>query len=109
MAYTLYLLAAFGGVIAGFMSTLAGLGSVVTLYILIDIIQLDPNVANGTNRIGIMAMCLMALPEFHKKGHLNLLKNKEIILTLFVGAIGGVSLALNVNNNDFKRVISSSQ
>ncbi len=102
MAFTLYLLAALGGVFAGFITTLAGLGSVLTLYILIDVLGLDADVANGTNRIGIMAMCITALPSFHKKGHLQVKKSWPIIATIFTGAMMGLALALNVDNKSFK-------
>lgn len=104
MAFSLYLLAALGGVFAGFITTLAGLGSVVTLYILIDVLGLDGDVANGTNRIGIMAMCITALPSFHQKGHLNLKKSWKIVATIFTGAMFGFALALAIGNEEFKSV-----
>ena len=104
MAFSLYLLAALGGVFAGFITTLAGLGSVISLYILMDVLGLEGDVANGTNRIGIMAMCLTALPSFHKKGHLKLEKSWKIIATIFVGAMFGFSLALTIGNEEFKSI-----
>ncbi len=100
----LYLLAALGGAFAGFVATLAGLGSVLTLYILMDVLQLDPDVANGTNRLGIMAMCLMALPSFYRTGHVNIGRDWRIIIALFFGAIGGFILALNIDNTAFREV-----
>lgn len=101
----LYALIALCGAFSGFVATLAGLGSVLTLYILIEVVGLDADIANGTNRIGIMAMTLMALPTFYKKGHLNLKKSWWIILSIFVGALGGAILAAQyVDNNDFKDI-----
>jgi len=96
----LYALIALCGAFSGFVATLAGLGSVLTLYILIEVVGLDSDIANGTNRIGIMAMTLMALPTFYKKGHLNLRKSWWIILSIFVGAIGGAILAAQYISND---------
>jgi len=104
MGILYYLLAVVGGLFAGFVTTLAGLGSVLTLYILIDVLELEAGVANGTNRLGILAMCIMALPSFYQKGHLNLNKSWPIILTIFIGAMGGVILALNIDNSAFKEV-----
>lgn len=101
----LYALIALCGAFSGFVATLAGLGSVLTLYILIEVVGLDADVANGTNRIGIMAMTLMALPTFYKKGHLNLKKSWWIILSIFIGALGGAILAAQyIDNADFKDI-----
>jgi hypothetical protein len=101
----LYALIVFCGVFSGFVATLAGLGSVLTLYILIEVVGLDADVANGTNRIGIMAMTLMALPTFYKKGHLNLKKSWWIVLSIFVGAVGGAIWAAQYTDNaDFRSV-----
>lgn len=100
----LYALIAFGGVLAGFITTLAGLGSVITLYILIEVAGLEPDVANGTNRIGILAMSLMALPTFYKGGHLNLKQGWPIILSLFVGAIIGVLLVVQLDGGSFRNI-----
>lgn len=101
----LYALIALCGAFSGFVATLAGLGSVLTLYILIEVVGLDADIANGTNRIGIMAMTMMALPTFYKKGHLNLKKSWWIILSIFVGALGGAILAAKyIDNAAFKDI-----
>lgn len=101
---SIYLLVIIGGIFAGFVTTLAGLGSVLTLYILIEVVGLDGDVANGTNRLGIMAMSLIAVPTFYKGGHLNLRKSWPILLALFIGSIGGVFLAVNLDNAAFRKV-----
>lgn len=101
---SVYLLVIIGGIIAGFVTTLAGLGSVLTLYILIEVVGLDGDVANGTNRLGIMAMALMAIPTFYRGGHLDLKKSWPIILALFVGSVGGVLLAVQIDNVAFKSI-----
>lgn len=101
---TLYALIAFGGFLAGFVTTLAGLGSVITLFILIEVVGLAPDVANGTNRIGILAMCLMAVPTFHKGGHLDLKRDGIIIIALFIGAMIGVLLVVQLDNTSFRTI-----
>jgi len=100
----LYILVALGGTLAGFIGTLAGLGSVVSLYLLIDVIELDPAMANGTNRLGVMAMAVMALPTFHQKGHLDIKRSWPIILSIFAGAIVGFFLATNIDNQAFRDI-----
>ncbi|BDS15016.1 sulfite exporter TauE/SafE family protein [Aureispira anguillae] len=102
MDIEIYLLIILCGAFSGFIATLAGLGSVLTLYILIEVIGLDGDIANGTNRVGIMAMALMALPTFYRKGHLNFRRSWLIILAIFIGALGGVALAITIDNNDFR-------
>lgn len=104
MGFYLYLLVALGGAFGGFISTLAGLGSVITLYVLMEELGLPPDVANATNRLGIMAMCVTALPSFHKKGHLKLEKNWKIIVPMFIGALGGAFYAMEIDNQQFRAV-----
>ncbi len=53
-----------GGVASGFINTLAGGGSAITLPILTELI--GPNAANGTNRIAIQLANLAALGRFAK-------------------------------------------
>lgn len=100
----LYLIMIIGSALAGFIGTLAGLASVLTLYLLIDVVQLDPTLANGTNRIGVLAMALMALPTFYKKGHLDLNKSWPIIMAIFIGSLGGFWVAIIIDNHSFKEV-----
>jgi uncharacterized membrane protein YfcA len=53
-----------GGLASGFINTLAGGGSAITLPILTELI--GPNAANGTNRIAIQLANLAALGKFAK-------------------------------------------
>lgn len=100
---TIYLLIVLCGIFAGFIGTLAGLGAVLSLYLLIDIVGLDATIANCTNRLGVLAMALMALPTFRKNGHLNLRKSKFIIVALVCGAIGGFALAIHANETAIRQ------
>ena len=55
------------GAFAGFINTLAGGGSFLTLPLLI-FMGLPPTVANGTNRLAIFLQCLFASAKFHSYG-----------------------------------------
>ena len=55
------------GVIAGFINTLAGGGSLLTLPMLI-FLGLPTAVANGTNRLAITVQSIFAVAGFRKKG-----------------------------------------
>ncbi len=100
---TIYFLIVLCGIFAGFIGTLAGLGAVLSLYLLIDVVELDATIANGTNRLGVLAMALMALPTFKKNGHLNLEKSKFIISCIVIGAIGGFAVAIYAQEQAIKQ------
>lgn len=54
------------GFLAGFINTLAGSGSLLTLPLLM-FLGLPANVANGTNRIGILFQSIVASGSFKQK------------------------------------------
>ncbi len=56
----------FGGLAAGFINTLAGGGSAITIPIMTEIVGIS--VANGTNRIAILLANASALTRFQKGG-----------------------------------------
>lgn len=99
-----YSIAILGALIAGAINTLAGNGSAITLTILTEVLGLPPNVANGTNRIGIFTQCFATSWVFHKEGKLQITRNKKYILPVFVGALAGGMVAINVSNEQFKTV-----
>jgi len=99
-----YIIAIIGALIAGGINTLAGNGSAITLTILIELLGLPPNVANGTNRIGVFTQCTATSWVFHKNGKLNLKSTQKYVYPIFIGAIAGGILALNVSNEQFRSV-----
>jgi len=101
-----FLLAIVGGLIAGIINTLAGNGSAITLTVLTEILGLPPNMANGTNRVGITAQSAMSSYIFQKNGKLKIKNSWFYIVLIFIGAMLGVYVALNVSNEQFKTVFS---
>ena len=93
-----------GGLVAGFINTLAGNGSAITLTILIEVLGLPPSVANATNRVGIMAQSVTGTWAFHKEGKLLLKRNLKYVIPIVVGSIAGALLAANVSNEQFRSV-----
>ncbi|HPX06839.1 MAG TPA: sulfite exporter TauE/SafE family protein, partial [Tenuifilaceae bacterium] len=61
-----YILMIAAGTAAGFINTLAGSGSLLTLPLLI-FLGLPANVANGTNRIGILLQSIVAVGGFKQQ------------------------------------------
>jgi len=100
----MYGIAVVGSLVAGGINTFAGNGSAITLTILTEVLGLPPNVANGTNRIGVFTQCTATSVVFYKNGKLKVARNKKYIIPIFVGAIIGGLLAINVSNEQFRAV-----
>lgn len=99
-----YIIAIIGSAFAGFINTLAGNGSAITLTILTEVLQLPGNIANGTNRIGVLAQSSASTYAFYKNGKLDLTKGHQPIFFISLGAILGIFLAVWVSNEQFKQV-----
>ena len=99
-----YIIAIIGSGIAGFINTLAGNGSAITLTILTEVIGLSGNVANGTNRVGVIAQASAGSYAFYKNGKLDIKNNWQPIIFISIGAIAGILVAVWVSNEQFKQV-----
>lgn len=93
------------GIIAGFINTLAGGGSLLTLPILI-FLGLPTAVANGTNRLAIMTQCLFAVIGFKRKGVSNFKLSLLLSVPALIGAIIGAQIAVDMSDILFKRVLA---
>ncbi len=98
------IIAIIGGFIAGIVNTLAGNGSAITLSIMTELMGLPPNVANGTNRVGVLMQSMSSSASFIKNKKIDLLKSKWPIIITTAGAIVGVLVAINISNEAFKAV-----
>lgn len=89
----LYLaLLAIAGIAAGFINTIAGGGSVFTLPALM-LLGLPADVANGTNRVGVVMQSLAAVAGFKHHGKLDLNTTFPIVLPTIIGSVIGASTA----------------
>lgn len=106
MDYTLleYAIIIVGSFFAGCINTLAGSGSAITLAILTEIMGLPGNLANGTNRIGVVAQGGLSSYVFHKNGKLDFKRGMPIIVFVTIGALVGVVIATQISNEQFKLV-----
>lgn len=106
MDQDLLLLAAvpIAGFAAGFINTLAGSGSLITLPLLI-LLGLPANVANATNRVGVLLQNVVAVATFRKRGALNLTGSWKLIVTTIVGSVVGALLAVDLDEAMLRRVI----
>jgi uncharacterized membrane protein YfcA len=94
-----------GGLLAGIINTLTGNGSAVTLTILMSVLGLPPDVANGTNRVGIFSGGLVSAIQFHRKGKLNIRSTLPYIIPMFFGAVIGIETTLHISPEAFKKVM----
>src|SRR5688500_412784 len=94
------------GFAAGFIHTLAGSGSLLTLPILI-LLGLPANVANGTNRVGVLLQNIVAVATFRQRGALPLTGSWKLIVPSVVGAIIGAELAVDLDEALLRQTIGA--
>lgn len=101
-----YILLLLGGAVAGVINTLAGNGSTITLFLLMTF-GLPANVANGTNRIGILFQSIIATRAFAKSDRFQpLIKKSWCIIALAVpGGIAGAMFASTIDKEAMKSII----
>jgi len=92
------------GFAAGFINTLAGSGSLLTLPILI-LLGLPANVANGTNRVGVVMQNVVAVATFRQRGALPLAGSWKLIVPSVAGAVLGAGLAVDLDEALLRRTI----
>jgi hypothetical protein len=92
------------GFVAGFVNTLAGSGSLITLPILI-LLGLPANVANGTNRVGILVQNVVAVATFRRRGALNIAESPRLVVPAVFGAVVGAALAVDLDEALLNRTI----
>ncbi len=104
MAWYLYLAVVAAGFTAGFINTLAGSGSLVTLPLLI-FIGLPANVANGTNRVAILLQNVVGASSFRQQKALDVRGALMLGIPAVAGSIVGANIAVNLNEEVMRRVI----
>ncbi|MGA9191741.1 MAG: sulfite exporter TauE/SafE family protein [Anaerolineales bacterium] len=92
------------GFLAGFINTLAGSGSLVTLPMLI-FIGLPATVANGTNRVGILLQNIVGGTSFRRRGVLDLRGVLMLGVPAVIGSVLGAQIAVNLNEALMRRTI----
>jgi len=92
------------GVLVGFINTLAGSGSVISLPLLM-FLGLPANVANGTNRIGILIQSVVAVASFKKQKIFNWNEGLRLAIPSVVGSFIGAISAVKLTNEIMEMVI----
>ncbi|MGA9531440.1 MAG: sulfite exporter TauE/SafE family protein [Anaerolineales bacterium] len=106
MAWYLYPLVVLAGFVAGFMNTLAGSGSLVTLPVLI-FLGLPVTIANGTNRVGILFQNIVGTASFRRGGVLDLRGSLILGLPAVLGSIVGAQIAVRLDEATMRTTIGA--
>ena len=93
------------GLVVGFVNTMAGGGSLLTLPILI-FLGLPSAVANGTNRIAIMMTAFSANMGFKSKGISTFPFSAYTGSCALIGSVIGAHIAIDLNDEAFKKTLS---
>jgi len=104
MEWYYYLLVVFVGVFAGFLNTLAGSGSVISLAMLM-FMGLPANVANGTNRIAILLQNIVGVSSFKKQKVFAFREGIWLAIPAIIGSVLGAGLAVEINQEMMEKTI----
>ena len=92
------------GFLAGFINTLAGSGSLLTLPLLM-FLGLPANVANGTNRIAILLQNIVGITSFRQQRVLSFKEGLMIGIPAAAGSLVGARIAIHLNDEIMTRAI----
>ncbi len=92
------------GLLAGFINTLAGSGSLLTLPFLM-FLGLPANMANGTNRIAILLQNVVSVGGFRQKKVLSFREGLFFALPAAAGAVAGARIAVHLDEEVMRRTI----
>ncbi|MEQ8953516.1 MAG: sulfite exporter TauE/SafE family protein, partial [Gammaproteobacteria bacterium] len=93
------------GVIAGWLNVMAGGGSMLTIPIML-FMGLPGPIANGTNRIAILAQNISATTNFRRKGFRELKLGLSLSLAAIPGAIAGAMIGVRLEGELFNRILA---
>lgn len=93
------------GFFAGFINTLAGGGSLLSLPLLI-FLGLPPTVANATNRLAIFAQNIFSVAGFRTKGVSAYPYSLHLGISAAIGGIIGAVYAVNISGELFNRILA---
>ncbi len=101
--YLLYFLV---GIVSGSINTVAGGGSLISMPLLI-FMGMPGTIANGTNRVAILAQNIFAVGGFHSKGvKLPIPYIYFLCIASLAGGIIGAKLAIDISDLVFNRILA---
>jgi uncharacterized membrane protein YfcA len=91
-----------GGLVAGVVNTMAGGGSLLTVPLLV-LAGVPGNVANGSNRVGVLASNLSAFASFERLGVSGLRRSVPVLVPTVLGSFVGAVLVSRLADETFER------
>ncbi len=101
---TLYAALFLAGIAAGFLNTMAGGGSLLTLPVLM-LLGLPADVANGTNRLSVVSQSMSGVWGFHRAGRLDRGSLGLVLVPTVLGSLIGAVAAANAPKALLKPVL----
>ena len=105
MEYWQIILLFFVGIFAGWLNVLAGGGSLLTVPVML-FMDIPAPVANGTNRIAILAQNITAVYTFFRKGFSDFKLSLSLSAAASVGAVGGAWIGVSLEGVWFDRILA---
>ncbi|MFT4614257.1 MAG: putative membrane protein YfcA [Bacteroidia bacterium] len=93
------------GIVGGFLNVMAGGGSLLTVPVMI-FMGLPGPVANGTNRIAILAQNLTAIATFARRGFMEFRLSLSLAACALPGAVAGALLGVQLEGAWFNRALA---
>lgn len=93
------------GAAAGFINTMAGGGSLITLPLLI-FLGLPAAAANGTNRAALLVENITAVINFKNKGYFDYKFALLLALPAVVGSLIGAQIAVSISEQLFNQILA---
>jgi uncharacterized membrane protein YfcA len=94
------------GFVAGIMNVMAGGGSLLTIPVML-FFGISGPVANGTNRIAILAQSISAVVAFFRKGFSDFKISLSFSMAALLGALGGAYVGVGLEGVWFERLVAS--
>ena len=93
------------GIMAGWLNVMAGGGSLLTVPVML-FMGIPAPVANGTNRIAILAQNITAVTTFRKRGFSDFKLSFSLAAAASVGALAGASVGVHLEGEWFNRILA---
>ncbi len=93
------------GIVAGWINVMAGGGSILTVPVMV-FLGLPGPVANGTNRIGIIAQNIASVATFFSKGFSDFRLSATLAACACLGAFGGANVGVRLEGVWFDRTLA---
>ncbi len=93
------------GVFVGFINTLAGGGTIISLSLFM-FMGLPADIANGTNRIAVILQNLTSVSTFRQKKLLDTRKALWLSIPTVIGSLIGAQLSVQIDESTFRKAIA---